>query len=359
MRERIPVGVLGATGTVGQRFVSLLEDHPWFRVVAVAASSRSAGKPYWEASRWLQSRPLPSSVADLVVKEVGEPIEAPLVFSALSADVAGPVEEEMARDGRLVISNAGSHRMAPDVPLVIPEVNGDHLALLERQGWGKGGIVTNPNCSTIGIALALKPLLDAFGLRSFHAVTLQAVSGAGIPGVSSLEILDNVIPFIGGEEEKIEREAGKILGRLGSGGIQRAELRVSAQCNRVPVLDGHLASVSVELGEGSAPERDEIARALSEFRGVAQGLGLPSAPRHPIHVLTGEADPQPRRHRDLDGGMAVSVGRLRRCPILGWRFVLLSHNTVRGAAGGAILCGELAVARGHVAGVDASWPSAS
>ncbi len=358
-RRRIPVAVLGATGVVGQRFLSLLEGHPWFRVSELAASERSAGKPYREAVRWLQSTPIPEEVQGLPVKRVGDDLDASLVFSALSSDVAGPAEEELAGRGHLVVSNAKNHRMDPRVPLLIPEVNPEHLELLDRQPWGSGGIVTNPNCSTIGIALALKPLHDAFGVGALHVVTLQAVSGAGVPGVSSMEMVDNVIPFISGEEEKIEHETGKILGVLQAEGVTAAQLRVSAQCNRVPVLDGHLASVSVQLEATRGPSEAEVMEALSGFRGRPQELELPTAPRSPIVVLDGEADPQPRRHRDLGGGMSVSVGRLRPCPILGWRFVLLSHNTVRGAAGGAILCAELAAAEGRVPGAPDSWPSGS
>ncbi|MEX2530744.1 MAG: aspartate-semialdehyde dehydrogenase [Gemmatimonadota bacterium] len=346
--QRIPVGVLGATGSVGQRMVRLLDGHPWFRVAFLGASSRSAGRPYREAVHWVQDGPIPGEVAEMEVRDVEPGLDAPLVLSALDSSVAGEVERRFADAGALVVSNAKNHRMDPDVPLLIPEVNGDHLALLDSQSGG--GIVTNPNCSTIGLALSLKPLHDAFGVHSVHVVTLQAVSGGGIPGVASMEILDNVVPYIGGEEEKLELETGKILGTLSSGTVAPARIQISAQCNRVPVIDGHLECVSVGFSRDASPE--EAARVLSEFQGATRGLNLPSAPRRPIHVLTGEADPQPRLHRDLDRGMAVSVGRIRPCPLLSLRYVLLSHNTIRGAAGGALLGAELVVARGRLAGYD-------
>lgn len=344
--ERIPVGVLGATGTVGQRFVSLLEGHPWFRLEALAASERSAGRPYREAVRWMQDTPIPEAAADRIVQATEPPLDGvPLVFSALDSGVAGPVEEAFAQAGHLVVSNARNHRMEPDVPLLVPEVNPEHLALLDRQAT-EGGIVTNPNCSTIGLTLALAPLDRAFGLRRVHTTTLQAVSGSGLPGISSLEILDNVVPHIGGEEEKMESESLKILGSLAGDGsrVESRSLEVGAQCTRVPVVDGHTQCVSVELDAPVTP--DEAARALREFRARPQRLGLPTAPRFPVHVLDGPDHPQPRLHRDLERGMAVAVGRLRSCPILELRFVTVSHNTVRGAAGGALLGGELAVAGG-------------
>ena len=342
-REKHPVAVLGATGSVGQRFVGLLADHPWFTIQTLTASERSAGKSYADAVRWLRSDPIPAEVAELPVLPTEPPIEPRLVFSALDASVAGRVETELAERGHLVISNARSHRMDPGVPLLIPEVNPGHLDLIAGDAAG-GAIITNPNCSTIGLAIALKPLLDAFGISKVAAVTLQALSGAGVPGVASLEILDNVIPHISGEEEKMERETRKILGTLGAGGIAPLDLVVSAQCNRVPVADGHLECVSVALGGPASPA--ELRAAWEGFSGEPRRLGLPSAPRRPIHYLDGENHPQPRLHRDLEGGMATSIGRLRPDPILDYKFVVLSHNTIRGAAGGAILCAELAVARG-------------
>lgn len=340
-RERIPVGILGATGTVGQRFVQLLADHPWFEIAALTASSRSAGKAYGEATRWILDTPCPPAIARMVVGETTVPLPPQLLFSALDGDIAGPLESELAAAGHLVVTNAKSHRMAPGVPLVVPEVNGDHLAMIEP---GRGGIIANPNCSTIGLVLALAPLHRAFGVERVSVVTMQAVSGAGLPGVPSLAILDNVIPFIGGEEDKVETEPCKILGRVGREGIVPAELVISAQCNRVPVLDGHTECVSLSLSRPVSLA--EVRVALETFEGEPQQLALPSAPRPPVVVLDEVDRPQPRLDRGRGAGMAATVGRLRPCPVLDWRFVVLSHNTVRGAAGGAILVAELAVAKG-------------
>lgn len=352
---RIPVGVLGATGSVGQRFVTLLADHPWFRPAFLAASERSAGRPYREAVAWSQTAPLPSGVGAAEVRtleEVPSPDRVPLLFSALDASVAGPAETGLAGEGHLVVSNARSHRMDPTVPLLVPEVNPDHLRLLEHQGYPRGGgLITNPNCSTIGLTMALAPLHRRFGLDGVQVVTLQALSGAGLPGPGALSMTDNVVPYIPGEEEKLEREPHKILGRLDAHGVEPADFPVSAQCTRVAVSDGHLACVSVSM------ERRAKARAVRDawdaWRGEPQELGLPSAPERPVRYLEAPDAPQPRLHRDLDGGMAVSVGRLRPDPLLDLRFVCLSHNTVRGAAGGALLCGELAASRGLVPGREA------
>lgn len=356
--RKIPVAVLGATGTVGQRFVSLLEEHPWFEVQAVAASERSEGKSYGEAVTWIQTRPLSPRLAAMAVQPC-RPSLVPadgeeairLVFSALDASVAGEIETSFAEAGHLVVSNARNHRMEPDVPLLVPEVNPEHLVLAERQAVRPGAILTNPNCSTIGLVLALKPLADAFGIERLHVVTLQAISGAGLPGVSSYHMTDNVLPFISGEEAKMQSETRKILGRLTGGEVEPASLVVSAQCNRVPVVDGHLLCVSAALGRRA--DLEEVRAAWTEFRALPQQLGLPSAPLRPIHYLSDPAAPQPRLHRDLDGGMAVVVGRLQECPTADIRFVALSHNTIRGAAGGSLLVGELATARGLVPGVTA------
>lgn len=348
--NRVPVGVLGATGSVGQRFVRLLHEHPWFRVAAVTASARSAGRPYGEAVQWAQEENLPREIAELEVLPTRPGFDAPLVFSALDASVAGEVESRFASEGVFVVSNARSHRMDPDVPLLVPEANPDHLDLLESQSFPDGGgIVTNPNCSTIGLILPLRALHDAFGVRQVHVVTLQAISGSGIPGIPSMQILDNVVPYISGEEEKLERETLKILGRLENGGVRNAEFVVSAQCTRVPVFDGHLEMVSIGLERPADPE--DANEVLRSFRGVPQEMELPSAPAQPIHVLEGEDHPQPRLHRNLEGGMAVSVGRVRPCSLFSLKMGLLSHNTVRGAAGGALLCAELAVAQGRIPGV--------
>ncbi len=341
---RIPVAVLGATGSVGQRMVALLADHPWFELAEVVASDRSAGRSYGEAARWLLATPLPDAAAALTVRGLDDQLISPLVLSALDAAVAGPVEERLAAAGHLVVSNARNHRMRPDVPLLVPEVNPDHLELLRRQPYGRGAIVTNPNCSTIGLVLALKPLVDAFGLEAVQVVTLQALSGAGYPGVASLDAVDNVVPFIDGEEEKIESETRKILGALGAAGVVDLALAISAACNRVAVVDGHTECVAVRLTRPATAE--DIRAAWAGFTAAPQRLGLPSAPRRPLQYVAGDSGPQPRLHRDAGGGMTVSLGRLRPCPVLGWKFVLLAHNTIRGAAGGSLLAAELAVARG-------------
>jgi len=352
MSARIPVAVLGATGSVGQRFVALLADHPWFELAAVTASDRSAGKRYIDAVEWVLETPPPEAAARLTVRPTQPDLGLPLVFSALDAAVAGEAETAFAAAGAVVVSNARSHRMDPDVPLVVPEVNPDHVELARRQAFTGGAILTNPNCSTIGLVLALKPLADAFGLRRVAVTTLQALSGAGLPGVPSMRAVDNVVPFIGGEEDKLEREPLKILGRLGPGGVTPAEVVLSAQCTRVAVLDGHTECVSVETVEPADPAA--AVAAWRAFEAEPQRLGLPSAPKPPVLVAEPEDRPQPRLDRGAGGGMAVTVGRVRPCPVLGLKFVALSHNTVRGAAGGSILLAELAVARGLVAGTERS-----
>ena len=351
--EPLRAAVLGATGTVGQRFVTLLAGHPWFELTALAASERSAGKLYRDAVTWIQTRPIDDAVAAMRVRTIDELFdgaklpggELDIVFSALDTSVARDVEPRFARRC-LVVTNASAHRMDADVPLIVPEVNPDHLSLLSPPEDGRAlpaGIVANPNCSTIGLVLALKPLADAFGFERISVVTLQAVSGAGLPGISSYQILDNVIPWISSEEEKLEIETGKILGRATGGTIEPAEVAVSAQCNRVPVVDGHTLCVSVDLkGE---PAMEDVREAWRTFRAEPQDRGLPSAPARPIVYLGDDVPPQARVHRDLGQGMTTSIGRLRECPILGYRFVALSHNTLRGAAGGALLAAELAVAR--------------
>lgn len=342
----IPVAVLGATGSVGQRFVALLEAHPWFELAHVCASERSVGKTYREAVRWSLPTTIPERAAGLLVRAADAELDVPLVFSALDASVAGPLESAHARAGRLVVSNARNHRLDPHVPLLVPEVNPDHLELLARPSAepGRGRIVTNPNCSTIGLVLALKPIAAAFGVERAHVVTLQALSGAGLDGPTAFEMTDNLLPHIGGEEEKIERETKKILGTLAAEGVRPAELTLSATCTRVNVIDGHTACVSIALARDAT--RAELIEAWRSFRAAPQELELPSAPGRPTIYLDEEDAPQPRRHRDLERGMATVIGRLRPCPLLGWKFVLLSHNTVRGAAGGALLAAELAVARG-------------
>ena len=346
---KIRVGILGATGAVGQRFVQLLDGHPWFEVVALAASARSAGLPYGQACHWLLDTPMPAWAREMPVLEATPeaPFNCSLLFASLPGDLAGPVEERFAAAGYIVCSNASAHRLDADVPLIIPEVNGDHLALIETQRQGRkwpGFIVTSANCSSTHLALALKPLHEAFSLTQVHVVTLQAISGAGYPGVASLDILGNVVPYIGGEEEKMERETLKLLGQFQDGQVRKAEITVSAQCNRVAVRDGHTECVSVRFRKRVALE--DIRRAWREFRGEPQALGLPSAPAHPV-LLCDEVDrPQPKYDLNAERGMATTVGRLRPCPLFDYKFVLLGHNTIRGAAGGSILNGELLVAKG-------------
>ena len=346
--RRIPVAVLGATGAVGQMFVRLLQEHPWFEVRSVAASERSAGKSYAEAAHWLGGE-MPARVASLPVAPCDPAcVDAPLVFSALDAAAAADVEAAFARAGRFVLSNARSYRLEPDVPLLIPEVNPDHLALIDRQrarrGWS-GAIITNSNCSTMVAAMALAPLHQAFGVSTVFVTTLQAVSGAGYPGVPSLDILGNVIPYIGGgEEEKIETETLKLLGSLGEDGVVPAPMVVSAQVTRVPVEHGHTVCLAVGL-ERSA-DADAAVAVYEGWRGAVVSLGLPSAPVPPIAVTRDVDRPQPRRDADAGAGMRITIGRVRRDPILDLRLVALGHNTIRGAAGASVLNAELLVARG-------------
>jgi aspartate-semialdehyde dehydrogenase len=347
--DKIKVGILGATGMVGQRFVQLLAHHLWFEIAALAASERSVGMPYGEACHWVVSDEMPAFVREVVVQESKPDLACRLVFSALPAEVAGPIEEEFAAAGYAVSSNARNHRDDADVPLLVPEVNSDHLALIgiqqRRRGW-TGFIVTNPNCSTAQLVLALKPLWDRFGITALSVVTMQALSGAGYPGVPSLDILDNVIPYIGGEEAKVESEPLKILGRLEGESVREAEMTISAQCHRVATREGHLEAVSVKLGQEAG--REEVVEALQSFRGPLQDLELPSAPEHPIVVREENDRPQPRLDRDEGRGMSVVVGRVRECPVLDYKFILLGHNTIRGAAGAAILNAELLKAQGYL-----------
>lgn len=350
MANNLRVGILGATGAVGQRFVQLLEGHPWFTVTALAASERSAGKTFEEAATWRLDSPMPDSVKNQVVHTCVPDLPCDLVFSGLDSAIAGPVESDFAAAGYAVISNSKNHRMDADVPLIIPEVNPEHTAIIPSQrkqrGYDRGFIATNPNCSTIGLVLALKPLEDHFGLQTVTVTTLQALSGAGYPGVPSLEILDNVLPYIGEEEEKMERESLKLLGRCDGETFSPASISVSAQCNRVHVQDGHLECVSVALKRQT--DIQEVTAALRSFSGLPQTLNLPSAPKHPIIVRDEPDRPQPRTDRDAEKGMSVSVGRIRPCPVLDYKCVILSHNTIRGAAGTAILNAELLQAQGYL-----------
>jgi aspartate-semialdehyde dehydrogenase len=341
--KKISVGILGATGSVGQKFIQLLADHPYFEVKEVAASDRSAGRKYCDAVNWIMDTPISESVAQLEVLNTSADFQSRLLFSGMDAGVAGEIEQKLAEHGYIIVSNSKNHRWDTSVPLLVPEVNPDHLDLIKYQPYKGGAIVTNPNCSTIGFVLVLKPLFDAFGIEKINLVTMQALSGAGYPGVASLDILDNVIPFISGEEAKLESEPKKILGTLNNDHIALADIIISAQTNRVAVLDGHLESVQVKL-KNKASEKD-IIEVWKNFRALPQELALPSAPLMPVYYFIEEKYPQPRLHRNLDKGMAASVGRLRPCPIFDYKFTILSHNTVRGAAGGSILGAELLIHR--------------
>jgi len=344
--KKIEVGILGATGTVGQRFLQLLEDHPWFEVKWLAASDRSAGKRYRDATAWQLEGAPPANVADLIVDE-GVPGRGPkLVFSSMASSLAGEIERDFAAAGHVVVSNSSHFRMAEDVPLLIPEVNPGHLGLLPAQrrerGWS-GAIVTNPNCAAVGLVMAIAPL-KPFGLMNAMVTTFQAVSGAGYPGVPSLDALGNVIPYIGGEEEKVESEPQKILGDLVGDRVEPLPMEVSASCHRVPAIDGHMVAVSLEFER--KPTREELIEALASFRGIPQERELPSAPRRPIHIMEAPDRPQTRKDAGLEKGMATPVGRIRECPVLHWKLVALSHNTLRGAAGAAVLNAELMQSEG-------------
>jgi aspartate-semialdehyde dehydrogenase len=349
MSTKLPVGILGATGIVGQRFIQMLEQHPWFEVSWLAASDRSEGRTYAEAARWRLKTAIPARIANMTVSPA-KPEGAPkIIFAALDAAIARELEPQFAAAGCAVVSNSSALRMQADVPLVIPEVNGDHIRLIDKQSWRSqsgGFVVTNPNCSAIGLVLALAPLHRAFTLETVMAVTMQAVSGAGYPGVASLDILGNVIPYIAKEEEKMEEETQKLLGTLNGSRVDPAPFAMSAQCNRVAVEDGHTESVAVRLKKKAAPE--EIISAWNNFRAEAQTLRLPSAPEQPIVYMTAPDRPQPRFDCDLGAGMTTAVGRLRKCNVLDWKFTVLSHNTIRGAAGAALLNAELLKAKGYL-----------
>jgi aspartate-semialdehyde dehydrogenase len=347
--KKVEVGILGATGMVGQRFASLLEHHPWFEAAWFAASDRSAGKKYAEACNWRLREPMPSGVREMTVHEC-KPGHAPqLIFSSLDSKVAGEVEKDFAKAGHIVVSNSSNHRMDADVPLLIPEVNPDHLELVRAQrkqrGW-KGMIVTNPNCTTIGLVMSLVPLEHAFGLEKVLVTSMQAVSGAGYPGVPTLDILGNVIPHIGGEEEKVEREAHKLLGKLTDGQVAKGDFIISAHCNRVMVEDGHTEAVSLSLRKEAKLE--DLIEVWKKFRSVPQERGLPTAPKHPIIVRDEIDRPQPRLDVNAGNGMAAVIGRARRCPVLQFKYTTVSHNTIRGAAGAALLNAELMKSEGYL-----------
>jgi aspartate-semialdehyde dehydrogenase len=348
--SKIPIAILGATGAVGQRMVRLLAEHPWFEIAALTGSERTVGRPYGELVRWVLDDAPPPQVADMIVRPSDEPLDVALALSALPTEAAREFEPRWA--ARLAVcSNASVYRATPDVPLIIPEINPEHLDLLDNQrsarGW-RGCLVTNPNCAAIGIVMALKPLYDAFGVTKVHAATLQAVSGAGYPGVASLDILDNIIPNIadGGEEAKIESEPRKLLGQVRDGRVIEAPIAISAQVSRVPVVDGHTALLSI--GCERRPSAEEAIVVLESFRAPELVRELPSAPSRPLVVRRENDRPQPRRDRDAGGGMSAVIGRVRPCPLLDLRLVVLAHNTIRGAAGGALLNAELLVAAGVV-----------
>ena len=351
MNRKLRAGILAATGTVGQRMIQLLANHPWFEVSAVAASDNSAGKKYAQAVRWMLETPVPASVAAMTVQTCTPPLDCDFVLSGLPSNVADKVEEDFAKAGVPVISNAGSHRMKSDVPLLIPEINPDHLDALNVQKQrfgGKGFIVTNPNCTTIGLVFPMAALHNRFGLDAVSVVTMQAISGAGYPGVASLDILDNVLPAIdsGGEDRKVETEPLKLLGQWKNGTFVDAAIRMSAQTHRVNVRDGHLEAVSVKLSQKVS--RDDVEASIRDFRSPIDELALPSAPRPAVIVETDIQRPQPRLDRDRGNGMAVVVGPVQPCAVLDYKFRLCSHNTIRGAAGAAILNAELLYKKGTI-----------
>ena len=349
MKNKFPIGILGATGMVGQRYIQLLERHPWFEITWLAASDRSSGKTYGEAAKWRLDTPLPERIAKMTVSPA-EPEGAPkIIFASIDAAIAQELEPRFAAAGCAVVSNSSAFRMAPNVPLVLPEVNAEHLHLIEEQSWRKesgGYIVTNSNCTVMGPVLALKPIQDRFGITQIFATSMQAVSGAGYPGVASMDILDNVVPSIPNEEEKMEEELLKLLGSLDGHVVKPLNARMSASCNRVPVVDGHTVSVSIKLVKPAT--REEILAAWAEFRPLA-GKQLPSAPDQPVEWAPQPDRPQPRLDRNRGNGMAVTVGRLRPCGVLDWKFTVLSHNTIRGAAGATILNAELLASLGKLA----------
>ena len=349
MNNKLPIGILGATGVVGQRSIQMLEHHPWFEVAWLAASDRSEGKVYAKAARWRLKTPIPPAVARMQVSPATPDGAPKVIFAALDSSIAAQLEPRFAEAGCAVVSNSSALRMQEDVPLVIPEVNSGHIKLIDVQPWRKksgGYVVTNPNCSAIGLVLALAPIEQQFGLDTVMAVTMQAVSGAGYPGVASLDILGNVIPFIRNEEEKMEEETRKLLGSLNGSKVIPGAFAMSAQCNRVAVEDGHTESVSVRLKKKAKPE--EIIAAWGGYRAEPQELKLPSAPDRPVVYLDASDRPQPRFDVDMGAGMTAAVGRLRPCGVLDWKFTVLSHNTIRGAAGAAVLNAELLKAKGYL-----------
>ena len=349
MMQKLNVAVLGATGAVGQRFIKLLENHPWFRVAEVIASDRSAGKTYGEAVRWVLDDEPPADVLNLTVKPLNGSFDSLLIFSALPKEEAYEREVELAASGHVVCTNASAHRMDVDVPLLLPEINADHIGLIDvqrrKRGWTSGALIANSNCTAMPVVMSLAPLLP-FGVRKVAVVSMQATSGAGYPGVPSLDIIDNVVPYISGEEEKLVEEPQKMLGHFNGESLDMLNAVISPSCNRVAVIDGHLVNISVELADN--PSLEDVIDAWNDFRGPAPVPSLPSAPEFPVHYLPQQDRPQTRRDRSAGHGMTTSVGRLREDPILGYKFVALSHNTIRGAAGGSILNAELLAVQGYL-----------
>ena len=349
-QKQIDVAVLGATGAVGQRFIQLLEGHPWFRVTELIASERSAGQRYGQATRWVLPGNPPSHIADCEVLPLDADVQSPIVFSALPSDIAKTVEWRLAEHGHMICSNASAYRMHEDVPILLPEANAEHAALIRMQrrkyGWSTGGVATNSNCTAAPVVMAFAPLRP-FGIEAAQVISMQAISGAGYPGVSALDITENVVPYIGGEEGKVETEPRKMLGALDGEQIHWLDCVMSATCTRVPVIDGHLVSVSVRFAEDVTEA--QILEAWQSFRGPDPVPGLPTAPEQPVVARSEPDRPQPRRDRDTGGGMATVVGRLRPDPVIGgWKFLAIAHNTVRGAAGCSILNAELLVETGYL-----------
>lgn len=347
--QKIDVAILGATGAVGQRFIQLLENHPWFHVAEVIGSSRSAGKPYGEAANWVLNGNPPTEIANLTVKALDDTFDSPLIFSALPKEAAKTREIELADAGHVVCTNAGANRMLKDVPLLLPEVNAEHIQLIDvqrqKRGWTTGALIANSNCTVMPVVMALKPLVK-YGIQKLHLVSEQAISGAGYPGVSSMDILDNVIPYVPSDEQKMETESLKMLGEFSNGAIDELSMIVSSTCTRVPIVDAHLVNISVELAE--KPDFETIIDDWVTYQGIDPISTLPSAPEFPLQYLTQIDRPQPRRDRDAGKGMVTSIGRLRECPILGYKFASLSHNTIRGAAGCSILNAELLAVKGYI-----------
>lgn len=358
--QKLDVAILGATGAVGQRFIQLLDGHPWFRVREVVGSQRSAGKAYADAAHWILNDSPPLSVASLTVKALDADLDSPLVFSALPKEAALARELDLAQAGHVVCTNASANRMLADVPLLLPEVNADHISMLDAQrrkrDWTSGALIANSNCTVMPVVMALKPLLK-YGVQRLHLVSEQAVSGAGYPGVSSMDMIDNILPYVPGDEGKMETESRKMLGYFDGEGIAPLDMVVSATCTRVPVIDGHLVNISVELAEG--PALSSIIDDWVAWQAADPVPQLPSAPAFPLQYLDQIDRPQPRRDREAGGGMTTSIGRLRACPILGYKFAALSHNTVRGAAGCSIMNAELLAVQGYIEGFRAAQTAAA